>query len=195
MDHPLARAGAASIETPSSGFRPERGLGLAAELPLLLGIGGAAALLHEAFRWPLHLPGHHGLEWLAILMAARLLSSRPWAAMAVAVGAALMAAAGHAGHDTLLRPLVYLLQGAVLDGLWRVAGSGRMAPWRAALLGAGVHALSPLAMWLLAAAGGVQAGAVANGLAAPLASHAAYGAVGAAFGAAAALAWRRSRRH
>ncbi len=43
---------------------------------LLSGAGIAAALLHAATRFPLHLPGHEGLEWMAILMLARPASPR-----------------------------------------------------------------------------------------------------------------------
>ena len=112
---PHAPHGDVSLANASSSFRPS--LARSRELMLLLAAGAVAALLHASFRWPLQMPGHHGLEWLAILTAARLLSQRPGAALAVALGAAGTTLAV-SGHENLLRPLIYLLQGAALDGLW-----------------------------------------------------------------------------
>lgn len=161
-----------------------------------------AAWLHESLRWPMKVPGRHGLEWLALLVAARALSTRPAAAMTVALGAAVATViGGHASLDAQLRPVIYLLQGAAIDGLWRAAhgrlgdGSGWLLPW-AMVAGATAHALSPLAKTLVVAAGadGAHFGSLARGLGYPLGTHLVFGAAGAAAGAIAALAWHRRRR-
>lgn len=153
--------------------------------------------MHQAFRWPLHLPGHHGLEWLAFLMGARVLSNRPGAALAVATGAAVATVVGSLGHgpDAWLRPLIYLAQGALLDGLWTLLRGRASAAWLALPIGAAVHATSPLLKALLLWPGAAVPSVLVDGLGLPLASHAAYGAVGALVGALAAGAWlRRSRQ-
>lgn len=162
---------------------------------MLVGLGVVAAVLHVSFRWPLRLPGHHGLEWLALLMAARMVSQRPGAALAVAVGAAATALTAAGGHDAFLRPATYLLQGLVLDGLWLLLQGRLAAPLLAVVLGAVVHALAPMLKNLVAVAtdGGLAMSSLAQGLAFPLATHAAFGAVGAAAGALAVLAWRHRR--
>lgn len=180
--------GAASIARSSSASSPGRGL--AVELALLAAAGLAVALLHEAFRWPLKLPGHHGLEWLAILMAARLLSQRPGAALAVACGAAF-GAIGFGVEPHGVRAGTYLLQGLVLDGLFLLLRDRGALLVAAPLLGAAVHALSPLLKNLLP--GGAASGSLGQGLAYPLATHAAFGAVGALCGALAVRALRRRR--
>ena len=153
-----------------------------------------AAVLHEVFRWPLKMPGHHGLEWLATLMAARLLSARPTAALAVALGAAAATMAVAGGHEPGLRPVIYLIQGLALDGLWLLLRGGVPAWWLAALMGATVHALSPLFKLLLLAGGLAQGGVVSAGAAFPVVTHCAFGALGAAAGALAVQAWRQTRR-
>lgn len=185
-----ALPGAASIATSSSATSPR--LGRAAELALLLGAGALAVLLHEAFRWPLRLPGHHGLEWLAILMSARLLSARPGAALTVAMGAAATALLVGTGGAPGPRALIYLLQGAVLDALFlRLRGRG--AWWMVALaLGALVHAVSPLLKTLLQGPGVPVFGSLSQGLAYPLMTHAMFGAVGALAGALAVRSLRRA---
>ncbi len=180
--------GAASIARSSSATSPR--VGWAAELVLLAAAGLAAALLHEAFRWPLRLPGHHGLEWLAILMAARLSSQRPGAALAVACGAAA-GALGLAGEPQSLRAATYLLQGVVLDGLFLLLGPRGALLIAAPLLGALVHALSPLLKNLVALPGLADFGSLSQGLAYPLATHAGFGAIGACCGALAVRALRR----
>jgi hypothetical protein len=46
------------------------------------------ALLHRTLDFSLGLPGHHGLEWMTVLLFARLLSPGRWACLMVAAGAA-----------------------------------------------------------------------------------------------------------
>lgn len=180
--------GAASIARSSSASSPARGLAL--ELALLFAAGLAAALLHEAFRWPLKLPGHHGLEWLAVLMAARLLSQRPGAALAVACGAAV-GALGFGAEPHALRAGIYLLQGLVLDGLFLLLRGYGALLLAAPLLGAAVHALSPLLKSLLP--GSEAYGSLSQGLIYPLITHAGFGAVGALCGALAVRALQHRR--
>jgi two-component system CheB/CheR fusion protein len=55
-----------------------------AELAFLAGTGVAAVLLHISVDMALKLPGHHGLEWMALLMFARTLSTERHAAMVAA---------------------------------------------------------------------------------------------------------------
>lgn len=187
-------AGAASLANASSSYRPEHASRWKREWLLLLGAGVLAALLHELFRWPLKLPGHHGLEWLAVLMAARLMSSKPLAALAVALGAAATAMVMAGGHGPGLRPLIYLMQGLALDGLWLLLRGGVPNWWLAALMGAAVHALSPLFKLLLMNGGWVKGGVVASGAAFPVLTHGIFGALGAAAGALAIQSWQRKRQ-
>lgn len=139
----------------------------------------------------MRLPGHHGLEWLAILMAARLASQRPGAALAVALGAAATALASAGGGETGLRPLTYLVQGLVLDGLYLLLRGRVGGLWMAIPLGALVHALSPLIKTLLASGGSHWLQSLTQGLGFPLMTHALFGAVGAATGALLVLGWRK----
>lgn len=159
---------------------------------MLVAAGAVGALLHLSFRWPLQLPGHHGLEWLAILMTARMLSQRQGAALTVALGAAATTLA-FGGLDNVLRPSIYLLQGAALDGLWLLLRGRATAVWLALPLGALVHALSPMMKNLLAVAGGTVSGSLAQGLAWPLMTHALFGGIGALVGACAVKALRHPR--
>ena len=57
----------------------------------LVSLGVAIVLLEQAFRWPLQLPGHHGLEAMALLVLGRLCCTNPWSATLVGASAAVTA--------------------------------------------------------------------------------------------------------
>ena len=90
------------------------------QLLILLGTGAAAVALHALMRFPLHLPGRHGLEWLALLLLARQFSPLP--------GAASLTASGAAALSALLNPAAapaYLATGLLFDLGWWGLGSWR----------------------------------------------------------------------
>jgi hypothetical protein len=162
-------------------FRARRAAGLLA----LAGLGLLGFWLHQSFRFPLHLPGRHGLDWLAILAFARLLSRERWAATLVGLSAS-GAAFGLSAHHAF--PFLnYGLAGLVLDGLFLAGGTWRTRFGFIVLAGALAHAAKPVVQWLLALPGdSVQAG-----LAYPLLTHLGFGATGAALGAGLAILTRR----
>jgi len=80
----------------------------------LASLGIAIVLLEQAFRWPLQLPGHHGLEAMALLVFGRLSCSNPWSATMVGASAAVAAPFVGADHGVLM-PLFYVLPGVVID--------------------------------------------------------------------------------
>lgn len=56
------------------------------ETTLLFLAGVFAIVLHERLRNPISIPGHHGIEFMAIILAARLSSKMKWAASISALG-------------------------------------------------------------------------------------------------------------
>ncbi|MFC2111088.1 hypothetical protein ACFLQ5_01410, partial [Bacteroidota bacterium] len=56
------------------------------EIILLLGAGVLAIVLHARLRTPINIPGHHGIEFMAIILAARLSSKIKWASSISALG-------------------------------------------------------------------------------------------------------------
>ena len=85
----------------------------------LVSLGVAIVLLEQAFRWPLQLPGHHGLEAMALLVFGRLSCTNPWSATLVGASAAVAAPFVGADHGVLM-PLFYVLPGIVLDAGYRL---------------------------------------------------------------------------
>ncbi len=56
------------------------------EIILLMGAGVLAIVLHARLRTPINIPGHHGIEFMAIILAARLSSKIKWASSISALG-------------------------------------------------------------------------------------------------------------
>ncbi|GGI53455.1 hypothetical protein GCM10011430_06290 [Oxalicibacterium solurbis] len=153
-------------------------------LLLLLAAGIAAALLREAFRLPLRMPGHHGIEWLAILVLARLTSARPVAGMVTGIGAALTTICVGSGHGQMALALTLLLQGCLADALlFRPRLRIVFFAW-IPIAGALIHMTAPLLRntWMSLVAGTLPFHSLVNGLAYPLATHALFGAAGATIG-------------
>lgn len=161
-----------------------------ARLALLAATGVAIVGLEATFRWPLHLPGHHGLEAMALLVFARLACAHPWGATLAAASAAITATGLGAGHG-VLTPAFYLLPGLALDLGMRGAGRWREAVPVIASLAALAHAGKPVLRWLAGETVGLQFGSLAAGPLYPLLTHLAFGFAG---GLTAALLWRHTLR-
>ena len=166
----------------------------AGELSLvsLLLLGAAVALVHDRLDFALGMPGHHGLEWMTVLLFARFTSRRTWVAVIVAVGAAGtdLGLAGNLMHTAAKIPL-YCASAAMVDVLymalprrWRNISAG-------ALIGVLAHCTRIVIMALLAVAG-VKFGVFRNGLLFPLTAYAGFGLVGGACGTLLAQAWLRA---
>ena len=153
----------------------------------LASLGIAIVLLEQAFRWPLQLPGHHGLEAMALLVLGRLSCTNPWSA--TLVGASAAAAAPFVGADHgVLTPLFYILPGMVLDAGYRIwprlaSRFLLLLPLLAALAFTAKPVVRVLANQLF----GMQFGSLRAGPVYPILTHLMFGFLGAL---AAVLVWR-----
>jgi hypothetical protein len=153
----------------------------------LASLGVGIVLLEQAFRWPLQLPGHHGLEAMALLVLGRLACTSPWSATLVGASAAVAAPFMGADHGVLM-PLFYLLPGMVLDlgyRLWPrlVERTLLFLPLLAALAFASKPVVRVLANQLF----GMPFGSLRAGPVYPILTHLMFGFLGAL---AAMLVWR-----
>ena len=92
---------------------------------LLIMAGGLAAYMHFHVRLPLNMPGHHGLEFMAILTQVRLSSRFRYAGMISMLGTGIVLLVPGLGGGTLLHGFAYLLPGIFID-LMYAAGKERM---------------------------------------------------------------------
>jgi hypothetical protein len=151
----------------------------------------AIVVLEQAFRWPLQLPGHHGLEAMALLVLGRLACSSPWSATLVGASAAVAAPFMGADHG-VLTPLYYLLPGLVLDLGYRLAPQ-LITRFLLALpvLAALAFATKPVIRVLANELFGMQFGSLRAGPVYPILTHLMFGFLGAL---AAVLMWRVTER-
>ncbi len=158
---------------------------------LLLGVG--AVVLPAVLRLPLKLPGHHGIEWMALLMIGRTVSRYRWATSVSSVGAGLTALLPVWGSDDPIFWLTYLLPGLVIDVGMPLAGRWRMQPWSLAVLAGLAHGTKPLLRLAFGAIVGWPYGSLLAGVIYPLALHIAFGAIGGLLGIGVGLLSTRRR--
>jgi len=157
----------------------------------LVSLGVAIVLLEQAFRWPLQLPGHHGLEAMALLVLGRLACTNPWSATLVGASAAVAAPLAGADHGVLM-PLFYVLPGIVLDLGYRLWPQlvGRFLLF-VPLLTAVAFSMKPVVRVLANELFGMQFGSLRAGPVYPILTHLMFGFLGAL---AAVLVWRVTER-
>jgi len=151
------------------------------QVTLLALLGAALAAFSALVRWPLHLPGWHGLVIMAFLVGAKRQSRAGWAASLVGVGA-WAAAMPLPLHDPFTGSYL-LLAGLSLDALTGAGALTLASPvWAWALAGACAWLVHPaLAPFVAVADGHVRLLAWGQGYA--LATHFAFGLMGSALGA------------
>ncbi len=160
---------------------------------LLLGMFAALVVAsHVALRLPVHMPGHQGIVWMALLVIARAAVPRPLAASTAGMLSGLMAAlAGIGDHGPLITFLSYTAAGAGVDAVALLAGapSGWLACALAGMVGnlakLGVKTL--LEIWI-----GIPTGFVVLGRLYPALTHIAFGLAGGYLGYLALRALRRA---
>ena len=162
----------------------------AGRLAWLASLGVAVIVLEQAFRWPLQMPGHHGLEAMALLALGRLSCSHRWSATIVASSAAVAAPALGADHG-VLTPLFYLLPGLVIDLGYRLRPALRRFLVFLPVVAALAFATKPVMRALAHEFFGMQFGSLRAGPVYPILTHVLFGFSGAL---AAVLLWRATEK-
>jgi hypothetical protein len=156
----------------------------------LASLGVSIVALEHAFRWPLQLPGHHGLEAMALLVLGRLSCTSRWSATLAASSAAVAAPFLGSDHGALT-PLFYLLPGIVLDLGYRIGPLRGRIMLLLPMLAALAFASKPVLRVLANALFGMQFGSLRAGPVYPILTHLLFGFLG---GLAAVIAWRVTER-
>lgn len=108
--------GALSTAQSSSVIEPDQLSGWKTVL-LLITLGVIGVVFHASLRIPLHLPGHHGLEWMALLALSRAMVPRRWAAMGVGMAASAFALLTMWGWHDPASPLIFAASAVLFDAL------------------------------------------------------------------------------
>jgi hypothetical protein len=158
-----------------------------AELLMLIGAGMLAIVLHKVLRWPLDLPGRHGLEFMAIFIFLRIASTQSWAATTASLGAIASTSFFSNSDSASIAMLILFIQGLSLDIAYK------HLTWRGRLLfllpfiAAFIHALKPIIKFLAQQNLAVYSDSLEWGLSTPFLSHCLFGFFGGLFGL---LAWK-----
>ncbi len=88
------------------------------EILLLLGAGMIAILLHARFKTPYNIPGHHGIEFMAIFVLARMSSNMKFAGTISAIGIGSLLLFNVFGFTNPLMGFYYMVPGITLDILY-----------------------------------------------------------------------------
>jgi len=167
-----------------------------AELLLLIGAGMVAIMLHKVLRWPLDMPGRHGLEFMAIFVFLRLASTQTWAATIASVGAIISTGLFSDLSSAMgIGMLILGIQGFCLDLFYNhLTLRGRLL-FLLPLIAAMVHAIKPISKSLAQSHLSIYSDSLSSGLMFPILSHCLFGFFGGLFGLLAWKAYTKSSQH
>lgn len=160
----------------------------------LIMLGVLVAVIHNTWRWSIGIPGHHGLEWMAVLIFGRMLSGNRWAGSLVAFGAAgtyLMLGQWISLAHQLKPVFGYLMTGISVDIIYGLLLSRLPITFNAILTSTVAFLAKPIILFSSTLLFGFEFGMFSkHGVYLPLASHCMFGFFGGICGALAANATR-----
>lgn len=169
-----------SISAPSlSGTVP-----VVLEYLILFGLGIIAILLHARLRTPMNLPGHHGLEFMALMMAGRAASRLPWASSISSLGIGLILLFPAFGFKDPFMGINYMFPGILIDVLYAFIRQSKWQLLALALISGLAYAMIPMSRLLIHLISGYPYGAFAkHGYIMPFAGFFVFGLAGGLAGA------------
>jgi hypothetical protein len=153
------------------------------EALLLIGGGVMAVVLHRTTDLSLGLPGHHGIEWMAIMVLGRASSRFRGAGTLTSVSASIASLMPGLRGDNPFSWLFYLLPGLVMDLAFHYLPRYADKIWFLALLGGFAHVTKPIGQLTMNLITGWPFGSFRYGVVYPFASHILYGTIGGLLGA------------
>ena len=153
------------------------------EALLLIGGGVMAVILHRTTDLSLGLPGHHGIEWMAIMILGRASSKFRGAGTLTSLGASFASVLPFLHGENPFTWIYYLLPGPVMDLAFRYLPRYANKIWFMALLGGFAHMTKPIGQLTVNLITGWPIGSFRYGVVYPFASHILYGTIGGLLGA------------
>jgi hypothetical protein len=153
------------------------------EALLLIGGGVMAVVLHRALDASLGLPGHHGIEWMAIMILGRASSKYRGAGTITSIGASFASVLPFLHGDNPFTWFYYLLPGPVMDLAFRYLPRDANKLWFMVLLAGFAHMTKPVGQVIVNLLTGWPIGSFRFGIVYPFASHLFFGMIGGVLGA------------
>lgn len=158
-------------------------LGLLLEVLFLAGIGVIAILLHVRFRSPLSIPGHHGLEFMGLMLMGRLSSNLRFASTVSSLGIGLLLLFPVFGFTDPLAGFNYMLPGLMLDIFYQAGGNLRKKAIFLAVIAGIAYMAIPLSRLMISLSTGYHYGAfVKHGFITPFLTWFGFGLAGGLLG-------------
>ena len=174
--------GKSQIET-TSGLVINKTLRIVLEVLLLIGLGAVAILLHARFRSPISVPGHHGIEFMALLLVGRLSSNLKFASTISSFGIGLLLLFPVFGFRDPLMGFNYMLPGFLLDICYLTGGNLSKKIWFILLIAGLSYMMIPISRLVITTFTGYQYGSFLKyGPIVPVLSHFAFGLSGGVLG-------------
>jgi len=148
---------------------------------LLLGfLGILAVVLRAKLRIPLNMPGHHGLEVMALLLIARSNSNISFAGSISTLFAAIFILFPFMGFKDPFLPMIYIFMGLGIDIMFKFYSRIKESVFFFALLGGLAYMLIPLSRIVIHLLTGYPySSLIKGGYFMPVVSHFIFGAAGA----------------
>jgi hypothetical protein len=182
--------GTSSLKTTSKSFQTDWSLSWIEAL-LLMGGGVMAVVLHRALDTSLGLPGHHGIEWMAILIIGRASSRYRGAGTLTSIGASFASVLPFLSGNNPFTWIYYLLPGLVMDLAFYYLPRYSNKLFFMVLLGGFAHVTKPIGQLSVNLLTGWPVGSFRFGVLYPFASHLLYGMIGGLLGALIVLGIRK----
>lgn len=174
--------GTSSLKSASRVFQTEWSIRWLEAL-LLIGGGVLAVVLHRAYDLSLGVTGHHGIEWMALLMIGRASSRFRGAGTLTSMGASLASALPILHGNNPYTPLFYLFPGMLIDIAFRFFPRYADKLWFMVLLGGFAHATKPIGQLAVNLITGWPFGSFRYGVLVPFSNHLLFGMLGGLLGA------------
>ena len=126
------------------GFLTDSRVETVLEAILLFLAGVLAITLHARLRIPMNIPGHHGVEFMAIILAARLASKMKWASSISAMGIGIFILFPVLGFNDPMMGFNYMLPCFFMDFAWQNTRNKKYANLMLALAAGFAYMLIPI---------------------------------------------------
>ena len=182
--------GTSSLKNTSKSFQTDWSLSWVEAL-LLMGGGVMAVVLHRALDNSLGLPGHHGIEWMAILIIGRASSRYRGAGTLTSIGASFASVLPFLSGGNPFTWIYYLLPGIVMDLAFYYFPRYSNKLLFMVLLAGFAHVTKPIGQLSVNLLTGWPVGSFRFGVLYPFASHLLFGMIGGLLGALVVLGVRK----
>ncbi len=151
---------------------------------LMIALIGALIIAGKFYlRMPIHVPGHSGVIWMALLVVGVGLVKRPWAGTLIGLVSGVLAMFFLPGKEGILVGVKYFVPGVTVDLLLPLFG-GRLDNYLVAIvIAAAAHTAKLAADYFLGLAAGIPLDFLALGIGLAATLHVGFGALGGALGA------------